>query len=259
VEARAAALKVVASDACLRTLQACREACGGQGYWAENRLGRLRADTDVFTTFEGANAVLLQLVAKALLSEYREEMVDMRLRDVVRLLAQRAQTQFTELNPVVTRRTDIEHLQDPDFQASAFRYREERLVRSAAGRLKAAIDGGSDTFEAMNACQDHVMALGRAHGERLTVEAFHAAVANADGGLADVLLPLCNLNALWLLERHRGWFLESGYLEPVKSRAIRASVNRLCGEIARVAVPLVDAFGIPDEVLEAPDGRSGGT
>jgi acyl-CoA oxidase len=111
----------------------------------------------------------------------------------------------------------------------------------------------------MNACQDHVMALGRAHAERLTVDAFHDSLASADGEIGDLLRPLCNLNALWLLERHRGWYLEAGYLEPMKSRAIRASVNRLCGEIAPLAVPLVDVFGIPDEVLEAPDGRRGGT
>ncbi|MDT5253439.1 MAG: acyl-CoA oxidase, partial [Mycobacterium sp.] len=30
-----------------------REACGGAGYMADNRLIALRADTDVFTTFEG--------------------------------------------------------------------------------------------------------------------------------------------------------------------------------------------------------------
>jgi acyl-CoA oxidase len=256
VEARAAALKVIASEACVETLQDCREACGGQGYWAANRLGRLRADTDVFTTFEGANVVLLQLVAKALLSEYRDEMVDMRLRDVVRLLAQRAQARLSELNPVVKRRTDTDHLQDPDFQMGAFRYREERLLRSAASRLKTAIDAGTDTFEAMNTCQDHVIALARAYAERLTVEAFQRSLAATGGELFELLAPLAHLQALWLLERHRAWYLESGYLEPAKSRAIRAAVNRLCGEVARVAVPLVDAFGIPDEVLEAPDGLS---
>ena len=51
------------------TIQACREACGGAGYLAENRLTTLKADTDVFTTFEGDNTVLLQLVAKGLLTE----------------------------------------------------------------------------------------------------------------------------------------------------------------------------------------------
>jgi len=253
VEARAAALKAWGSEHCVATLQACREACGGQGYLAANRFGRLMADTDVFTTFEGANAVLLQLVAKALLSEYREEMGDLKLWDVVRYVADRAQTRIAELNPVVTRRTDEEHLRDPDFQAAAFRYREERLVSSAARRLKSLIDDGADSFEAMNVCQDHLLALGRAHAERLTVEAFHGAAAHApDVALSETLRSLSDLHALSRLEADRGWFLEAGYFEAPKARAVRAVVNGLCGEVSESALALVDAFGIPDDVLEAP-------
>ena len=53
LETLAAGLKAAASSHATATIQACREACGGQGYLSENRLGALRADTDVFTTFEG--------------------------------------------------------------------------------------------------------------------------------------------------------------------------------------------------------------
>ena len=60
-----------------RTIQECREACGGAGYLAENRFTALKADTDVFTTFEGDNHVLLQLVAKGLLTDYASEFEDM--------------------------------------------------------------------------------------------------------------------------------------------------------------------------------------
>ena len=257
VEARAAALKAIASEHCVKTLQACREACGGQGYMAVNRFGRLKADTDVFTTFEGANAVLLQLVAKSLLSEYREEMGDLKIWDVVRLLADRAQTRLADLNPLVTRRTDEDHLRDPEFHAASFQYRETRLLASAARRLKARIDDGMDSFEAMNVCQDHLLSLAHAHADRLAVEAFQDAVAKAPGpGPSEVLLTVARLHALWSIERDRGWFLESGWIEPVKAKALRAQVNALCGEVAEHAELLVDAFGIPDEVLEAPLGAA---
>ena len=42
-----------------------------------NRLGELKADTDVFTTFEGDNTILLQLVAKSLLTGYRDDFADL--------------------------------------------------------------------------------------------------------------------------------------------------------------------------------------
>ena len=52
-------------------VQECREACGGAGYLSVNRFDALRADTDVFTTFEGDNTILLQLVAKGRLTDLK--------------------------------------------------------------------------------------------------------------------------------------------------------------------------------------------
>ena len=69
----AAGLKAVASWHATDTIQSCREACGGAGYLRANRFAALKADTDVFTTFEGDNTVLLQLAAKNLLTDYRDE------------------------------------------------------------------------------------------------------------------------------------------------------------------------------------------
>ena len=43
-------------------LQACREACGGQGFLAANKIGPLKSDMDVDVTFEGDNTVMMQQV-----------------------------------------------------------------------------------------------------------------------------------------------------------------------------------------------------
>src|SRR5690606_16298014 len=110
---------------------------------------------------------------------FREEMGDLRLAGIVRWLADRAGTRITEMNPVSVRRSDREHLRDPDFHRAAFEYREERLLASAGRRLKDLVDEGMDSFEAMNRCQDHLLALAEAHVERTILAAFQDGVAHA--------------------------------------------------------------------------------
>ena len=59
LEARAAGIKALTTEHATDTIQVCREACGGAGYMSVNRFADLKADTDVFSTFEGDNTVLL--------------------------------------------------------------------------------------------------------------------------------------------------------------------------------------------------------
>src|SRR5690606_20967286 len=77
LESRAAGTKAIGTWHATRTIQECREACGGAGYMSANRFAALKADTDVFTTFEGDNHVLYQLVAKGLLTDYSSGFSDL--------------------------------------------------------------------------------------------------------------------------------------------------------------------------------------
>ena len=47
--------------------------------------------------------------------------------------------------------------------------------------------------------------------------------------------------------------MEHGRLTVVRSKAISREVNRLCRRVRPIAVRLVDAFGIPPEMLRSPD------
>lgn len=253
VEALAAGLKALSSWHTVDTLQTCREACGGQGYSSANRFGTLKADTDVFTTFEGDNIVLLQLVAKSLLTEYRETLGELRVWGIVKHLTGRAAARVAAANPVLTRRADAEHLRDPAFHLAAFRYREDRLLATAARRLTQRIRQGMDSFDALNETQDHLVTLARGSMERVILERFQETIRQCeDVGLREILGKLCTLFALSRIEEDRGWFLENGYIEGNKAKAIRDQVSRLCTEIRPDAVALVDAFGIPNEILNAP-------
>ena len=73
LETIAAALKPLSTWHALETLQEAREATGGAGFLAENRIVGLRQDLDIYVTFEGDNNVLLQLVAKRLLTDFSKQ------------------------------------------------------------------------------------------------------------------------------------------------------------------------------------------
>lgn len=253
LEALAAGLKSYITWNTTATLQECREACGGKGYLSENRIDDLKNDTDIYTTFEGDNTVLMQLVAKSRLSAYREQFENMNFFTVINYVASRTKTSITEKNPLIVRNTDEAHLTDPDFYLSAFEYRANDLVDSAAKRIRRLIGEGMDPFDAINVCQHHLVTLGQAYIEKVVLEQFiHAAESSADRSFGKVLKKLCDLYALATIEEHKGWYLEQGYMEGVKTKAIRKLVNQLCWEIRKDAVPLVNAFDIPEECLAAP-------
>lgn len=255
LESLAAGLKALATAHATATIQACREACGGQGYLAVNRFAALKADTDVFTTFEGDNTVLLQLVAKHLLSGYRQQFGNLDAGILFRYFLGQARAALVERNPIATHRTDDGHLLDRSFHRAAFLWREEHLVETLARRVRAKMEAGSGPFDALVECQDHALAAALSHVARHVLDAFAAATAAAPAELAPFLATLCDLYALATLERERGAYLEGGYFSAEKSKAIRAQVDRLCREVRRVALPLVDAFGIPEACLDAPIAR----
>jgi acyl-CoA oxidase len=253
IEALAAGLKSFSTWNTTATLQECRECCGGKGYLSENRIDALKNDTDIFTTFEGDNTVLMQLVAKSRLTEFKQEFSNMNVFSILNYVADQAKTSLSELNPIIVRNTDEDHLLDPEFQLNAFKYRERDILTSAAKRLKKHIDSGMDSFDAFNVSQHHLVQVGMAYIERIVLEKFIEQVEKTkDASCKAVLQKLCNLFALSQLDKNKGWYLEQGYMEGVKTKAIRKLVNQLCWDVRQDAVPLVNAFAIPDNCLSAP-------
>jgi len=253
IEALAAGLKSFSTWNTTQTLQECRECCGGKGYLSENRIDRLKNDTDIFTTFEGDNTVLMQLVAKSRLTEFKQEFANMNLFGAINYVTEQAATSLTEKNPFTIRNTSEEHLLDPEFQLHAFRYRERDILVSAAKRLKRHISEGMDSFDAFNVAQHHLVNVGFAYVERVILEKFIEQVEQTkDAGCKTVLKKLCDLFALSQIDKNKGWYLEQDYMEGVKTKAIRKLMNQLCWDVRQEAVPLVDAFKIPESCLAAP-------
>jgi len=252
VEAVAAGMKSLCTWFTTAALQECREACGGNGYLWENRFADMKADSEIFTTFEGDNTVFLQLVAKTRLSQFKESFGNMGFVSTMRFVSDIASTTISELNPVITRKVDREHLLSRSFYAAAFNYRESYLLRLVAQRLRKRVKSGMDSFDAVLECQPMMVELGRAYIERLVLEQFVAGVDAADESIKEPLLQLEQLYALSMIEEHKGWYLENGYIEGRKAVYMSKMVDELCLTTRADAVALVDAFGIPDGLIKAP-------
>jgi len=251
VEALAAALKAYQTWFATETIQDCREACGAEGYMARNRITALKADTDVFTTFEGDNTVLMQLVAKTLLTKFGRSLASGGFSGVVRHLATVVLEDAAERNFVTARRTSDDHLRDPDYQRGVLKFRKEHLLRSLGKRIKRRMDEGGDPFAAFAACQQHALSLSTAYAEYVAMEALCDALNVAKLELPTRrALELCrDVFALSRMKRDAAWFLENGVWEPAKARAVRKLLDELLLELRDVAPDIVDAFGIPDHCL----------
>jgi acyl-CoA oxidase len=253
LESRAAGTKALATWHATRTIQECREACGGAGYMSANRFAALKADTDVFTTFEGDNTVLMQLVAKGLLTDYASEFFDLDQFAMVRFVAGLAVETVLERTAAHKLLERVE-IRDPEYHLAMLRFREEHILGGVARRLKRGVDAGDEPAAVFSAVQDHVIAAAHAHVERLVLEAFTAKVASLpEGATRDLMADVCALHALAVIEGDRAWFLEHGRLSVARSKAVTREVGALCRELRPAALGLVDAFGIPRELLRAED------
>ena len=261
LETLAAGVKALATWHATATIQECREACGGAGYLRENRFASLKADTDVFTTFEGDNTVLLQLTAKNLLTDYRDQFGELDPLGTATFMAGQVASQVAErsaLRELLERlgdqllpgRDDERDLLDRDTQLELFGWRHEHVLAGVARRLKGGIDAGADPFAVLVDCQDHVLTTARSWGDLVVLEAFAAAVEDCqDPAARELLDKLCSLHALATIERERGWYQEHGRLSSPRSKAVIKAVNALCSELRPHAGTLVEAFGVPESCL----------
>ncbi|PBC48965.1 acyl-CoA oxidase [Rhodococcus sp. ACS1] len=260
LEGRAAGLKVANTWHATRAIQEAREACGGAGYMAENRLTALKADTDVFTTFEGDNHVLTQLVAKELLTSYADEVRGMSPVEWMRFAA-------TTVSDVVKKRTAAQQIiqtildtrQDNEedgslfnrgTQLTMFEDREQYLLSTAARRLQGAQKREENPFDAFNFVQDHVLHAAQAHIDRIVLEAFVAGIDECEDDEArDLLSDVCDLYALSVIEEDKAWFMEHRQLSVERSKAVQRGINERCRSLRPHAQTLIEGLGVPEALL----------
>ncbi|RAX18041.1 acyl-CoA dehydrogenase [Pseudarthrobacter sp. AG30] len=263
LETLAAALKPLSTWHALDTLQECREACGGAGFLIENRFASLRADLDVYATFEGDNTVLLQLVAKRLLADYAKEFRNVDFGVLARYVVNQAagaavhRTGLRQVAQFVADTGSVQKaaiaLRDEEGQRALLTDRVQTMVAEAGAALKGSkrlsLDKGAALF---NRHQNELIDAAQAHAELLQWEAFTEALQQvADPGTRKVLTWLRDLFGLSLIEKNLSWYLMNGRLSMQRARTVGGYINRLLEKIRPHAVDLVDAFGYGEDHVRA--------
>eukprot|EP01113_Clastostelium_recurvatum_P025095 TRINITY_DN3014_c0_g1_i6.p1 TRINITY_DN3014_c0_g1~~TRINITY_DN3014_c0_g1_i6.p1 ORF type:complete len:659 (+),score=91.44 TRINITY_DN3014_c0_g1_i6:64-1977(+) len=239
----------------LRTVQVSRECCGGAGYMSENRLTGLRADADIFTTFEGDNVVLLQQVGKDLLTQYQEGLAAHKFSGALTFLNQYFLGKnswfsfpFQFAATFRPRRSFLDH----KVHLELMRYRQARLLHTLALRLVYKIKiQRKDAFLAWNECLDHIGAVSTGHIETIVLERFQDALQNAPPSLKPALSILYRLYALDRLYQQRAWYLEHKLFSRDAGVALQRLIASTCLQVKERALAYVDAFGVPESCLGA--------
>ncbi|WP_341360104.1 acyl-CoA dehydrogenase [Georgenia sp. M64] len=263
LETLAAAAKPMTTWLALDALQEAREACGGAGYMAENRLVGLRQDMDVYVTFEGDNNVLLQLVGKRLLTDYGREMAKVDIAGAVRYVAARAADMTLHRTPLRraaqsvldtgSRARSAGHLRAAETQRELLEDRVESMIAEIATALRPARHASPVEAAALfNAHQHELIEAARSHAELLQWEAFTAALPTVrDPRTREVLTTLRDLYGLTLIEKNLAWYLMNGRISGQRAKTVTSYVDRLLTRLRPHVNDLVGAFGYTPGHLRA--------
>jgi acyl-CoA oxidase len=263
LETVAAAGKALSSWYALDTIQQCREACGGQGFMAEHRMTGLRADLDVYVTFEGDNNVLLQLVAKRLLGDYSQAFKSPDFSTLAQFVAGQvgeAAINRGGLRGLAQNLIDfgstarsIGFVKEQEHQHQLLTDRVHTMIAKLANSLKAGGKNKLKQAELFNRYQNDIILAAKAHGELILWEAFTDAVGTIkDPDSKKILTWLRDLYGFIILEENMAWYLINGRISSSRAEAITEYIDtRLLPRLRPHVISLVDAFELNESLVRS--------
>lgn len=249
-------LKAVLTTDTQRSLQVLRECCGGHGYSAYCHIGILSNDNDIMQTYEGDNTVLIQQLGGYLLKKFSEQFKGNLLVDGLNFLKKQISSTVVQRNPVITRVTVKNHLCDYTYHLTAFEYRTAKLLTDCATNFSAN-KKKMGQFRAWASVVPTMLKLGRAYMEQYSLEQFVEVIQSTPSEHTQVrqaLKEMCKVYALSIMDRCAGEF--GDLFRGGKTRAVSKVFGESCVAMKHHSLSLVDAFEIPDFLLDAPIGLS---
>jgi acyl-CoA oxidase len=246
VHATTCGLKAFATWYVNDSLEVCRQSLGGQGYSAYSLLPRIRNDWAVMCTWEGDNTVLALQCAKHCIRRATDPPLHSGRMDG-------EDDPFDYLRQAEEEKDSgdvtLERLSSPAGMVGLFRLRAQWSMRALLGIERSP----SKLLESSaSACVE----VARAHCDLFVLRQFAAAVEAAPAELRAALTELLLLSASTQLLASSS-FLPASPLPASAYGTVAALQSSLLSRIRPVAVPLTDAFALPDFVL-GPLGRRDG-
>ncbi|XP_073466878.1 peroxisomal acyl-coenzyme A oxidase 3 [Aquarana catesbeiana] len=261
IHALSCAGKPLASWTAQQGAQECREACGGHGFLAMNRLGDIRNDNDPNCTYEGDNNVLLQQTSNYLLSIVHS-IHEGNIPCESPLGSIHFLNEFKNiLSNKFTARTARECL-ECTVPLAAYRWLVCYLLRESYHKLQQEKQKATNDFDARNNSQVYYCrSLALAFIEHTVLQRYYDYTHDSSTpiSLQPVLRKLCTLYGLWSLSKHMAVLYQGGYCAGERpGKIIQDAVLELCTELKDDAVSLVDAIAPPDFILNVPIARADG-
>ncbi|EGG21875.1 acyl-CoA oxidase [Cavenderia fasciculata] len=211
-------IKAMYSWHSISTMQVCREACGGQGFRSDNLIAEFKADCDVNSTYEGDNTVLVQQVAKYLLSQKSSSKDNIKKFDQIQ--------QLYNLNELLV----------------LFKSREQLKIEELKGLV------GKNSYQSFNDAVPWAVRTTFAYMDRVILECAIQRV-QAPRVYLHPLAHIVLLDTLGRIEDDLAFFLSHQLITPEIANCIPFVIMDLCKFITSHSLDIIKSFDIPAKCL----------
>ncbi|KVU40764.1 hypothetical protein WK66_24055 [Burkholderia ubonensis] len=136
---------------------------------------------------------------------------------------------------------------------AALRARERRLIRSLTDQVDDRTASGVDSLDVWNPLLPRARDAAETYGLNLALDAALAAAdAIASEPARTLLRDLAALFAIDRAQRHGGWLISEGVMDPSRYRQLDAAFDALCERLVPHVDTFVEAFGHPHPVVRSP-------
>lgn len=249
LHAQSSGLKSLCTELAANGIETCRRAMGGHGYGGGSGLIQLNADYLSKPTVEGDNWMITQQTASYLIKRMqgavkaKPDLQDEVERDY--------QTYLMERDKYVA--SDLDILNDDAHVVEAFKRRsQDQTYRAYIERVH--------KKRSWNDLLIQLRKVSHAESQSIIVGNFHAALSNhrLSPTLHEHLRRLFRLFAFYTLEAEGRDFVKAKAISDDALDELPERIQALMKEIRPHAVSLVDAWQIPDFLLDSALGRSDG-